>query len=202
MKFCMKEIKKLPDAINKEQFREVCHISKRTASFYLQSGLLPCHNTGKMTRCYTIKRKDLIQFLNDLQENPARYSLPQNWYKGSNYSRKAPITSSYFVLTPERSKMLSRYYDDKLSRYPDVMDAKEAQEVIGYAQRTIKNWCREGYIKSLTTYPRHLIPKVFLKEFLISERYNDILRKSDKHMQTLADFKCSKYADELLATYL
>ena len=43
-----------PETVQKEQFRIICHISKRTARYLLQSGLVPCVQSGKKTRNYTI----------------------------------------------------------------------------------------------------------------------------------------------------
>ena len=40
------------DILTKEQMRIVCHISKRKAMYLLQSGLIPCINTGKKTHTY------------------------------------------------------------------------------------------------------------------------------------------------------
>ena len=48
-----------PETVQKEQFRIICHISKRTARYLLQSGLVPCVQSGKKTRNYTIKMKDI-----------------------------------------------------------------------------------------------------------------------------------------------
>lgn len=52
MKIDYEEINKYPDVMNKEQMRIVCHISKRTALYLLQFGLIPNETTGKKTRCY------------------------------------------------------------------------------------------------------------------------------------------------------
>ena len=37
----------LPDEMNKEQFRIICHISKATATKLLESGVVPCVHSGK-----------------------------------------------------------------------------------------------------------------------------------------------------------
>ena len=49
-----------PETVQKEQFRIICHISKRTARYLLQSGLVPCVQSGKKTRNYTITRLSLL----------------------------------------------------------------------------------------------------------------------------------------------
>ena len=46
----------VPDVITKDQLYRICHISKSTARYLLQSGKIPCYYTGKQTRCYQIKK--------------------------------------------------------------------------------------------------------------------------------------------------
>ena len=61
--FCVKsqfeyyeEIKRtFPRTMSKDQFYQAAHISKATALYLLQSGLVPCKDSGKKTRRYTIK---------------------------------------------------------------------------------------------------------------------------------------------------
>lgn len=55
--------KDYPDTMTKEQFYKAAHISKATALFLLQSGLVACKDSGKQTRRYTIKTNDVIAYL-------------------------------------------------------------------------------------------------------------------------------------------
>ena len=41
---------KYPEAVSKDQFYQIAHISKATALHLLQNGLVPCKDTGKKTR--------------------------------------------------------------------------------------------------------------------------------------------------------
>ena len=70
--------------MNKEQLRKVCHISKRTAHYLLQFNLIPHVCTGKKTRCYAIKKRDVINFMINREVNPSRYIVPTGWYKYGN----------------------------------------------------------------------------------------------------------------------
>ena len=58
----LKELKTYPNIMSKEQFCKACHISKRTALFLLENGLIPYIDTGKRTRCYIIRKADVIAF--------------------------------------------------------------------------------------------------------------------------------------------
>ena len=59
--------------------RIVCHISKRTALYLLQFGLIPSETTGKKTRCYKIKKFDVIAFMEDREVNPSKYIIPKTY---------------------------------------------------------------------------------------------------------------------------
>ena len=60
----------IPDIITKDQLYRICHISKSTARYLLQSGKIPCYYTGKQTRCYKIKKEDVIAYLEDRKVFP------------------------------------------------------------------------------------------------------------------------------------
>ena len=45
-----------PDPMGRTDFRKACRIGTRTSIYLLQSGLVPCENTGKQTRCYKIAK--------------------------------------------------------------------------------------------------------------------------------------------------
>ena len=53
----------IPGIITKDQFYQICHISKSTALYLLRNGKIPCEYTGKKTRCYKIKKADVITYL-------------------------------------------------------------------------------------------------------------------------------------------
>ena len=72
----------VPDVITKDQLYRICHISKSTALYLLQSGKIPCEYTGRKTRCYKIKKKDVIAYLENRKVFPESYSAPAGWYKG------------------------------------------------------------------------------------------------------------------------
>ena len=71
-----------PEKITKDQFYRICHISKKTASYFLDNGLVPCINSGKKTRKYTILLSNVIAFLEAREENPLVFKAPDNYYRG------------------------------------------------------------------------------------------------------------------------
>lgn len=81
MTYDAEELEQYPEIMNKEQLRKVCHISKRTAHYLLQFNLIPHVCTGKKTRCYAIKKRDVIDFMINREINPSRYIVPTSWYE-------------------------------------------------------------------------------------------------------------------------
>ena len=65
-----------PEIVTKDQFYRICHISKKTAKYYLDNGFIPCVNSKKKTRRYKIKTQDIVSFLEDRDANPSKYYLP------------------------------------------------------------------------------------------------------------------------------
>ena len=72
----------IPDIITKGQFFQICHISKATARYLLQSGKVPCQNTDKRTRCYQIQKEDVQEYLHLHKRGiyPEHYSASSSWY--------------------------------------------------------------------------------------------------------------------------
>ena len=75
-----------PDVITKDQFYRICHISKKTASYLLDNGLVPCTNSGKQTRKYKIHIDDVITFLDARENNPLAFKTPKNFYASRTYN--------------------------------------------------------------------------------------------------------------------
>ena len=172
----------IPDIITKDQLYQICHISKSTALYLLRSGKIPCEYTGKKTRCYKIKKSDVITYLEKRKIFPESYSAPAGWYKG-NYSVKLETK------IPENAlKNMRQYYTEMLAQYPDVMTATEVSTIIGYGKTTVNNWCRKGHLKAFKRNNMNHIPKVYLIEFCYSKYFRTITRKSDWHIRALQEF--------------
>ena len=172
----------IPDIITKDQLYQICHISKSTALYLLRSGKIPCEYTGKKTRCYKIKKADVITYLEKRKVFPESYSAPAGWYKG-NYTVKMSAE------VPEQTlKNMKLYYTELFAQYPDVLTATEISKVIGYGTTSINNWCNRGVLKSFCKGQLFYIPKIFLIDFFCSLTFRSITRKSLWHIQTLNDF--------------
>ena len=182
----------IPDIITKDQLYQICHISKSTALYLLRSGKIPCEYTGKKTRCYAIKKRDVIDFMINREINPSRYIVPTSWYKYGNEDVK-PYKIRIQPPLPNDPQKTRRYYESKLTDYPDVIDVSAIVEFTGYNLHTVCEWIRFGKLRALALQHKYMIPKCYLIDWLSSDEHNATLRKSRRHIDRL--WELQKWSD-------
>lgn len=187
MKLDKKKLEKCPDVLSKEQLVIVGHMSKRTATYLLDSKILPSIYTGKKTRCYQIKKKDIIEFFEDLAANPLKYSAPPKWY-----SEKVKIKAKPYKLRIQPNAKFNKsdlrhYYIRKLKDYNELLYTTDVSRFTGYNLKTVTSWIRTGKLEVLHAQGRNIIPKELLLRWITSDRYNAIERKSQPHLRALWD---------------
>ena len=159
-----------PEYITKDQLYRICRVSKRTALYYLKSGLIPCKDSKKKTRRYTIRTEDVVAFLKKRDKFPERYRAPRGWYcRGF---------SCYKLKNSDKTRQqLARY----LEPYPDVMNTTEAGRATGYTASSVVNWCASGALKHFLIRRRYLIPKPYLIDFMMSKAFDGIKIKAGSY---------------------
>lgn len=128
-----KEIKKqYPKTMSKDQLYRVAHISKATALYLLQSGAIPCKDTGKKTRRYTIKTDDVIEYLRQREICPEKYKASEGWYAGTAGAKKAIAPSCWITLTPEQTKQFELFFEAEMKEMADLITIEELAVFAGY----------------------------------------------------------------------
>lgn len=179
-----------PDPMSRTDFRTACRIGTRTSLYLLQSGLVPCTHTGKKTRCYKIAKADVAEYLRRREYDPHRYAAPSGWYK--NYpDHKPPATSVVSSINYEivSRLLIHQYFEEQLADAPDVLTVAQIAQATGYSIKAVSRWCSEGRLKSIIKQPKFMVPKVWLLDFLTSNDYNNICRKSGKHYAMIRAIK-------------
>ncbi len=171
-------LKKYPEYITKDQMYRICNISKKTCLFLLENKLVPNIDSGKKTRRFKIKTTDVINYLKDREINPGLYRAPSGYY--IEYD-KQKITDFALAFSKDNRIAIRLFYENKLIEYPDVMDIYEVAEFTGYNKNSVIRWCNKGYLKYFNILQKYKIPKEYLLDFLISDYYINIFKKSAKH---------------------
>lgn len=165
--------------ITKDQMYRICHISKKTCLFLLESGLVPNIDSGKKTRRFKIKTKDVIEYLKSRDDYPELYKAPDGYYIGNGGRQKAPSFDEVF--TKEDLERMRQYYEDRLKKYPDVMTVEQVADFTGYCKNSVGRWCSKQQLKCFFIRQRFQIPQEYLLDFLVSKYFIGIAVKSAKH---------------------
>lgn len=182
--------KEYPETISKDQFYRMAHISKATALHLLQSGLVPCKDTGKKTRRYTIRTDDVICYMIDREIHPEIYRAPDQWYqhRSGHYNSRITYRKELMNLSDDEKVAFREYIDDELRQYGDLLTIVEAVEAIGYCDTSLHRWCNTKKLRAFSISGKFLIPKISLTDFLASQHSFDIIRKSWKHTLLIKGF--------------
>lgn len=164
-----KEIKKqYPKTMSKDQLYRVAHISKATALYLLQSGAIPCKDTGKKTRRYTIKTDDVIEYLRQREICPEKYKASEGWYAGTAGAKKAIAPSCWITLTPEQTKKFELFFEAEMKEMADLITIEELAVFAGYKSTSVVNWCSSKKMKAFKIGGKYFIPKECAIKYLAS----------------------------------
>lgn len=164
----------------------ICHISKKTCAFLLESGRVPCIDTGKKTHRFKIKTTDVIQYLRDRDDYPELFKAPDGFYK-KNGCKKAPSFDDVF--TANDLMRMRQFYRKKLEDAPDVMSVDQIAQFTGYHKNSVARWCSKKELESFHIRQRFYIPKEYLVEFLSSKYFIGIAVKSEEHLKFNAQLR-------------
>ena len=179
-----------PETISKDQFYRIAHISKATALHLLQSGLVPCRDSGKKTRRYTIRTDDVIYYMIDRELHPEVYRAPDLWYQGrsGHYTSRITYRNEMSKLSDDERAAFRKYVEHEFHDYGDLLTVVEVAEAIGYCDTSLHRWCNAKKLKAFNISGRFLIPKISLVDFLVSQYSFDITRKTWKHTLLIKSF--------------
>ena len=182
--------KDYPDTITKEQFYRIAHISKSTARWLLQSGLVPCQDSGKKTRRYTIATEDVIEYLKLRAVDPHRYDIPTGTSPGSKARCRVVYEHrDLFIHMDDGQRALLRDdFEEYLNDCDDLINVTTAARMLGYSQSAIVKWCVTGRCKAFLVSGKYLIPKICLIDYLMSIETMCVSQKSFRHEILLSEF--------------
>lgn len=164
-----------PSYISKEQLCKICHISKRTALRLLEDGSIPCKSNGKQTRKYQIALADVEAFLLKRQ---ARIKI-----------NPREARNVYRPMSAEMKSLLPHVVTDWLEPYPDVLSVDEVVQITGYGSSSVVKWCKKEDLQHYCIGRKFFVPKTWLQEFMLSERFWGIHVKSHIHRQSLVSLE-------------
>ncbi len=147
-----------PEYITKEQLYQICHISKKSAQNLLESGEIPCIDSGRKTHRFLIATADVVDYLQ------RRDSAPR----------------------PAADETAVEKIRAALALYPDVLSVAQVSELTGRRSSTVTKWCRLNYIENIYAGGKNHIPKASLADFLVS-RWDEFKNIGEKEEVTVVE---------------
>ncbi len=154
-----------PELIAKESLYKICKISKKTAIYLLENGIIPCIDTGKKTHRFIIKMIDVVEYLKQRDINPAIEK------KKPSYAKPAPA----IIMSASKRENIFELLDDRLKNEEDVFDFHDIERIFGYNKKYILREINCGRLKAISYKSKYIVPKVFMLEYIrdygIQNRY-------------------------------
>lgn len=175
-----------PAIITLEQLYQICHISKRKGRWLLENGVIPCQDSGKRTRRFRIRLKDVITYLEDTANGKLKVTVPSGIFSSNStqvkHQKEQALLDSFRF--PGFVKEAAHYYEKNFIKYPEALDTDMVSKMTGFGKSAVNNWIRTGRLKVYCRTER-IIPKSYLLEFCVTSYYVSICLQSPKHKEDI-----------------
>lgn len=173
-----------PKVITMDQFYRICHISKRKARWLLENGVIPCEDSGKKTRRFKIKLKDVIEFLELRDARLLDDVMPVGIFssEGYGYPPRQPCTQL-------DNGALQAFLLDRWVDAPDMLTVPQTVALCGYSAATIERWFQKELLEGIHYRGMILISKESLSKWLASNGGQSVQRQSEVHQKWVENFK-------------
>ena len=163
-----------PPTINADQFRQICHISKRKAKWLLENGIVPCKDSGKKTRRFTINIDDVIAYLQAREDDPDSVIAPRGQFTSGPQRR-------ILILAEKLEEHLQKCWEQE----PEALTIPQIHQITGYSERLIRKWIRSGNLSAMGRAPYCVITKTTLIRFFVVAQDDPKFFYSDKYVMIL-----------------
>lgn len=168
-----------PKTINSEQLRIILGISKRKCAWMLQNGVIPCKDTEKKTRRYTIEITDVIHYVNTVSENPNLYFIPPIF--------SAKKSTAEIRYQNELREDFSEWLTKRWCHRKETLSPKDIEKLLGYDHQSVRRWLNREHLKCVKAQGEEIIAKEWLISFLSDYGFK-IAKKSQKHQELITEF--------------
>ena len=141
-------IQAYPPVITLEQLYQICHISKRKAKWLLETGRIPCQDSGKKTRRFKIRTEDVVAYLIDQASNPEKYRAQVGMFNSNKKDTQLQNTiprTRYFVID---ASSYHAYISNLWRDLPDALTTSEIQACTGISRSAILRWIGKSEVES------------------------------------------------------
>lgn len=172
-----------PETISMDQLYRICHISKRKARWLLEHGVIPCQDSGKQTRRFSICLEDVICFLKQRDAGLLDNVVPRGIFSNSSPHQVRPTKQ---VLDETN---LGAYLMKCWENWPDMLTTRQASELCGYSVNALNRWRNLGQIQGVKYRNTLWYSKESLAWWLASAKGQAIAAPSQQHKEWIKEFQ-------------
>ena len=180
-----------PEKISLEQLYRIVHMSKRKAKWLLDNKVIPCNDSGKKTRRYTMYLEDVILYLQKCSKLQIKDLAPNGIFSSNPTPRSRKIDEFEELYTylefPEHREQLRQFYIKRLNGFPEALITLDVVEITGFSKSIVNDWIKKQHFKAYRG-KTNKIPKQYLIDFLCSNYYVRIHRRSKKQRADMLSF--------------
>jgi hypothetical protein len=187
-----------PEYISLDQFRCICKIAKRSASYLIQHGIIPAIDTGKLTWRYKIALDDVITYLRRREQWGSM--IPPGALNAKRKKSTKRCGSFRSVIGQNEYSIIADYFSFMCTGYPDVLTVNDVSTLTGLVHETILRFIRDGGIDTLQVNRKYLIPKPYLLEFVQTPRLIDVKSYSETFIKVVEGFEAWQRQTEIPPT--
>ena len=184
------------DFLSLDEFAKVCKISKKSARYLVERGIIPAIDTGKRTWQYKIAIDDVIAYL-ERREKVGSMIPPGATSSRSprRVARKISTRKSFSqMVTPGREHEIAEYFEYIYADCGEILTTADIVEMTGLKKTTVINLLNAGRIKSIESSPTYLIPKQYLLDFVVTRHFIECRSDSELFKKILGGFEIWKTA--------
>jgi len=163
-----------PPKISADQFRQICHISKRKAKWLLENGIVPCKDSGKKTRRFTIYIDDVIKYLQARESDPDSVITPRGQFTSGPQRRD-------LIVAEKLEEHLQKCWEQE----PEALIVPQIHRMTGYSERSIGKFIRVGKLSAMGSAPYYVVTKTALIRFFVASQDDPKFFYSDKYVLIL-----------------
>jgi len=182
------ELKRIyPEYVSLDQVHRICKVAKRTAKYLVENGIIPAIDTGQKSWRYKIAMEDVIDYLQKREQVGSM--IPAGMVSSRKNNKVSDKKSFSEVIERESNSDIVKYFKSIYRDYDDVLTAVDIAEITGIEKNSVMKLLRAGTIKSIMTYPKYIVPKPYLLEFVATQRFLRYRTNSKRFLEILEDFE-------------
>ena len=180
-----------------EQLYKALHISKRKAAWMLQNGIIPCEIRNTSTHKYSIKRDDVIAYL-EKSAKEKRKEIPVGIFnskptKNPRHAEQYCSVDGGYTYTDiklrgaERARF-RRKIELQLFDLPDSLCVTDICNLTGYSPNTIKRYIRKKRLFAVMINGKYIVSKHSVVNFFATDAAFKNAQKTEWHIDLIKNY--------------